>query len=159
MKYTFFPKETSNFKSEFDSIEIIKILKENTLIGNLSSTAYVTNKKFIGSVENESFEIISSSYLTSMFCVFEGKLENENRQITLVKKFHPTFRNLIFFWGVAMLSLFIFLPGRANPVFTIIMFLAFVFLLRNLFIKFIFKKSKDDGIEKLINTLKLTEIE
>jgi len=158
MNYNIFPQETSNYKSEFDFTELIEKVKENTLIGSLSSTAYNTNKKFIGSVEKESFKIISSSNRTSMFCIFEGKLINECNQILLVKKFHPTFRNLFFFWAVAILSVIIFLPGKSNQVVTIIMFLSFVLLLRYLLITLIFRKSEEEGMEKLINTLKLTEI-
>ena len=158
MNYNIFPKETSNYKSEFDSVELIETLKENTLNGILSSTAYTTNKKFIGSVEKESFKIISSSSRISMFCVFEGKLVTESKQITLVKKFHPTFRNLFFFWAVAMLSIMLFLPGNSNRVATVVMFLTFAFLIRYLLITLIYRKSEEEGMEKLTDTLKLTEI-
>lgn len=158
MKYNIFPKETSTYKSEFDSVKLIETLKENTLNGSLSSTAYQTNKKFIGSVEKDNFKIISSSNRTSMFCVFEGKLVNESNQISLVKKFHPIFRNLFFFWVLAMLSILLFLPGKSNQIGTIIMFISFAFLLRYLLITLLYRKSEEEGIEKLINTLKLTEI-
>ena len=158
MNFNIFPKETSSYISEFDSVKLIETLKENTLNGSLSSTAYVTNKKFIGSVEKDNFKIISSSNRASMFCVFEGKLINGSNQISLVKKFHSTFRNLFIFWFLAMLSILIFLPGKSNQIGTIIMFISFVFLLRYLLIKLLYGKSEEEGMEKLINTLKLTEI-
>lgn len=158
MNYTIFPKETTSYKSEFDLVKLIETLKENTLNGSLSSTTYQTQKKFIGSVEKDNFKIISSSYRTSMFCVFEGKLINQSNQILLVKKFHPSFRNLFFIWFLAMLSILIFLPGKSNQIGTIIMFLSFVLLIRYLLITLLFRKSEEEGMEKLINTLKLTEI-
>jgi hypothetical protein len=57
-----------------------------------------------------------------------------------------------------MLSILIFLPGKSNQIGTIIMFISFVFLLRYLLIKLLYGKSEEEGMEKLINTLKLTEI-
>ncbi|WP_162127687.1 hypothetical protein [Flavobacterium phycosphaerae] len=157
MKSRIFPKESSNFKSEFDFNQLIEILKENTLDGSLSSTAYNTSKKFIGSVEERSFKIISSSNRTSMFCIFEGQLLNESKEILIIKKFHPTFRNLFIFWAIAMLSILIFLPGRSNPVVSLIMFFAFVLFLRYLLITVLYRKSLEEGMEKLTDTLKLTE--
>ncbi|MDI9868926.1 hypothetical protein [Flectobacillus roseus] len=159
MSYNIFPNENSIYKSEFEPVKLIETLKENTLIGSLSSTAYMTNKAFIGIIENDNFKIISSSNRISMLCVFEGRLGSEGKQVTLVKKFHPAFRNLFVFWVGAMLSLFIFFPGKANQTSTILMFLALVFLLRYLLITFIYRKSEEEGIEKLITILKLTEIE
>lgn len=158
MNFNIFPKETSSYKSEFDSDKLIEILKENTLNGSLSSTANQTQKKFIGRVEKDNFKIISSSYRTSMFCVFEGKLSYQSNQILLVKKFHPTFRNLFLLWFLAMLSLLIFLPGNSKQIATIIPFISFVFLLRFLLITLLYRKSEEEGLEKLIHTLKLTEI-
>lgn len=160
MKYNIFPNETSKFKSEFELEEIKEILKENTFNGSLSSTAHTTEKMFIGSIEEDKFKIISSSNSTSMFCVFEGQFnKNENVKISITKKFNPVFRNLFIFWAIAMISILIILPGDQNNRFTQgLMLLIFIPMVRYLIITFIYRNSEEEGIEKLTNILKLTEV-
>ena len=87
MRINIFPNETSSFKSELKSEEIHQILKENHYEGILSSTSHNTNKKYIGNVEKNYFKIILSKPKTSMFCVFEGEVnQKEFTEIVINKK-------------------------------------------------------------------------
>ncbi|OYU96916.1 MAG: hypothetical protein CFE21_01110 [Bacteroidetes bacterium B1(2017)] len=158
MKFSLFPKETSLYESEFDILELIEILKENTLNGMLSSTNYQTNKKFIGSIEQESFKIISSAKKTSLFCVFEGQKANVGKQISIVKKFHPIFRNLFILWFVSILIVILFPPFEPNEIIEIFLFVSFATILRYVLIKVLFDTAKTEGIKRLSDLLKLSEI-
>lgn len=161
MNLHLFPNETSIFESEYTSSQIIQLLKENTFEGTISSTAHKTNKMFIGEVEKYRFKIISSHPKTSMFCVFEGKIEESiPTRITLTKKFHTAFKWLFIMWFLGLLTVIFITPNKAidQKITEAIMFTVIAFVIRYLAIKILFRKSEENGIETLENLLKLKEI-
>ena len=160
MSFTIFPYQTSQYQSEWEPDKLLAILKENTFEGSLSSTAHQTGKPFIGEVEGTSFKIITSARPTSMLCVVEGRVnENGKANISITKRFHPTFRNLFVFWAIALFTIPLILPGTISQKIThSILFLVFIPLIRYLLITFLYRNVEEEAMQEVETILKLKEV-
>lgn len=159
MSFSIFPTETTTYQSQLDKDTLMQTLKENTLDGALTSTMYTTHKKFIGTVEGYGFRIIISARRTSMFCVFEGQLNPETSQLTITKRFHPSFRNLFVFWVLSLVAVMVFLPTPLDKkIWSVIMFTLFAIVIRLAMIALLFRPAEAEGTEALEDLLKLKEV-
>ncbi|MGH2667189.1 hypothetical protein [Flavobacterium sp.] len=94
-----------------------------------------------------------------MFCVFEGQVNDTGfTEITLNRKFHPTFKWL-FILGYLTLYIPILIPSGAltSKLLQIIFYNLYIFTIRYFLIKSSFGKPEKKGIEMLKNKLKLIE--
>jgi hypothetical protein len=73
MNFNLFPNETSLFESGFTTDQVVKLLKENSFEGSISSTAHSTDKRFIGTLSNHRFRIILHNQKTQCFVFLKEK--------------------------------------------------------------------------------------
>jgi hypothetical protein len=161
MNFNLFPNDTSLFESEFTTDQVVKLLKENSFEGSISSTAHSTDKRFIGTLSNHRFRIISSQPKNAMLCVFEGKIEEASpTKISINSKFHTSFKWLFILWILGLIAVIFICPKAIEEqIKEAIVFLIIAFVIKHFIVKILFKTNEQKGLEELKNILHLTKIE
>lgn len=100
-----FPNKELSFTLSQTPEKSISLLKSRTLLKN-SLVSVKTDKTFIGSIDNNTFKLISSKIGTGAFCVLEGSITHEEVKIEI--EIHLVFRIL--------LSIFMMFPVISIPI-------------------------------------------
>lgn len=102
-----YSEDKFEFKSRLTPIEIIERLSNRTLEKKVLGMV-MTDKDFIGRINQDSFEIIESSFFIpyGASCILKGTI-NQASTINLVTTLHKAFRMLFIIWLIAMTMLFL----------------------------------------------------
>ncbi|QEC77980.1 hypothetical protein [Mucilaginibacter ginsenosidivorax] len=114
MKYL--SRDKYAFTTGKDAATIKNILLLNTSI-NPKLVMINTNKRFIGQVSNNSFQVIGSGK-KSVLCVIEGKFEpseDEKTAISVETRLHKAFLILFIIWAILMLAILMVSPFLSEP--------------------------------------------
>lgn len=149
-----FPNKTiqfSLFSTQQDAIERLnrRTKKSNRL------TSQFTDKSFIGTIENNTFRIISSAIGKGAFCVLTGEINEYKGRVNI--EIHPAFRILS---GILMIGplivLIISLLSVDDPsLYLIPITLIQVAIIRFVFIELAFKSISKESLNKLRDILDL----
>lgn len=145
-------KLTIEFKNSAERIsEILKInTKESKYL-----TSQFTEKNFVGTVENNKFQIISSKIGIGAITVFKREITNGCINITtfLNKPFKILFSIILLFPVIAIIVL-LFTKGFRETVSILPMLLVHLIFTKFFFINIAFKRSSDLMIKKLVSITK-----
>ena len=100
-----YSEDVFELKSRLTPIEIFERLIERT-VEKKNLVMVLTDKDFIGKINQPSFEIIDSSYPIpyGASCILKGTV-NPNSTINLVTSLHKVFRILFLVWIIALTAL------------------------------------------------------
>lgn len=105
--------DTYSFKSLLKSDFLNERLRENTLLKD-SLTMVITDKDFIGRINDNKFMIFSSSFVPyGALCILNGEI-TENSEIKITTLIHKPFLILFYTWLILVTLAIIFLGLHNN---------------------------------------------
>lgn len=148
---------TNNYKIELkgNSEKMIEFLRLNTLKSNSLSTKS-TNKEFIGRINENNFEIISSEIGIGAFIVLRGNFSEDT--INVIAELNKPFKVLIsilFIFGITGITFSSFQIGFPKAFGMLIPLAMFVGFIKYIFLGLLFKVSSNLSYGKLSRLLSL----
>jgi hypothetical protein len=148
-----YSEDTFELKSRLTPNEIIERLTGRTLKKNILGMV-PTDKDFIGRINQDSFEVIDSSFFIpyGASCIIKGTV-NPTSTITLVTTLHKAFRILFLIWLIGMTVLFLtFWIINSAPIdglFAIIIGMPIMATLFRLFLHGMYILARNKGLGKI----------
>lgn len=150
-----FSRNEYRFSSKLTSLEIYKLLVENTLEKDLLVMVR-TKKLFMERLKENAFSLISSSMFPyGAICVSRGEIKGDkNAKLVIFTKVHPAFIILWIIWLVTMILL-VFLLEDFNGLMKMLPILLIGAFLFRLFIHGMYVLSRNNVIDKYKKVLEL----
>jgi len=160
---TIFPTNNYEFELTKESTDALSELEKNTLISDSLFVSERTKKAFIGQINDNGFEIISSKPGRGPFCIYTGKLKSKKG--TLEIKIHKAYKIMLSFIYLFPITLFIIaLFTMEKEIITSLIFTTILILiaLRFVFTELAFRFISRNVLKELteiigINNLKKTK--
>jgi hypothetical protein len=148
-----YSEDKFEFKSQLTQVEIIERLSNRTLEKKVLGMV-LTDKDFIGRINQDSFEVIESSFFIpyGASCILNGTV-NHTSTISLVTTLHKGFRILFLIWLVVMTVLFLtFWIIDSAPIeglFAIVIGMPVIATLFRLFLHGMYVLARNKGLVKI----------
>ena len=148
-----YSQDTFELKSQLTPFEIIERLRNRTLAKSALSMV-ITDKDFIGRINQDSFEIIGSTYPLpyGATCTLKGTV-NHDSTINLVTSLHKAFRILFLVWFIVLTVVIIVFSiiesAPINGLFAIIIGMPIAATLFRLFLHGMYVLARDKGLTKM----------
>ena len=149
------------FKSQLNSHEIIDRLSNRTLTRK-TLVMVLTDKDFIGRVEQNSFTIIDSSYPLpyGAICIIKGTIGPAS-QIVLTTTLHKAFRLLFLIWIILMTTFFVIFcildSIRIDELIVIVIVMTVMTLLFRMFLHVMYVVTRNNGLKKIKTMLEVVD--
>lgn len=150
---TIFPSSSYEFKLINAQSETLERLKRRTEVSE-SLISKLTNKSFIGKVNNTSFKVISADIGKGSFCTLEGIIKEERGEVfvEINKPFKVLFSILMLLPFIAFFIQLFSNQKEFNPI-MILVCLGQVLVIRFFFIGFFYKLLSKKSINKLADVI------
>jgi len=154
-----FPASNYSFKIIGEQTESLERLKRRTQISE-SLSSKITDKSFLGTINNNSFKIISTEIGKGAFCVLNGEVTNKNGTVNV--EINKAFQILLF------ILLCLPIAGLIAQLFTheLNLFLVFIvvaigqiLMIRFIFIELAFRRLSKRSLNRLIDVLDIESLE
>ncbi|SNR56884.1 hypothetical protein [Flavobacterium sp. ov086] len=154
-----FPASNYSFKIIGEQTESLERLKRRTQISE-SLSSKITDKSFLGTINNNSFKIISTEIGKGAFCVLNGEVTNKNGTVNV--EINKAFQILLF------ILLCLPIAGLIAQLFTqeLNLFLVFIavaigqiLMIRFIFIELAFRRLSKRSLSRLVDVLDIESLE
>jgi len=156
-----YSEDIFELRSRLTPNEIMERLSGRTLKKKVLGMV-LTDKDFIGRIDQDSFEVIDSSFFIpyGASCILKGTV-NPTSTITLVTTLHKAFRVLFLIWLITMTLLFIiFWITDSTPIdglLAIIIGMPIIATLFRLFLHGMYVIARNSGLTKMKRILEVTD--
>ena len=153
-----FPTSDYSFKLLGEPIESFERLKRRTLISD-SLSSKITDKSFLGIINNNSFRLISSEIGRGAFCVLNGEIIDKNGTIKIeINKPFQILLSVILCLPIVVLISQLF-SQDSHLFLLLVVALGQILIIRFMFIEIDFKKLSKNSLNRLSDVLDIESLE
>lgn len=153
-----FPTSDYSFKLLGEPIESFERLKRRTLISD-SLSSKITDKSFLGIINNNSFRLISSEIGRGAFCVLNGEIIDKNGTIKIeINKPFQILLSVILCLPIVVLISQLF-SQDSHLFLLLVVALGQILIIRFMFIEIAFKKLSKNSLNRLSDVLDIESLE
>ncbi len=154
-----FPTSNYSFKIIGEPVESLERLKRKTQISE-SLSSKITDKSFLGIINNNSFRIISSEIGKGAFCVLNGEISNKNGTVSIeINKTFQILLSIILCLPIAGLIAQLFSQEPNLVVILITATTVQILMIRFIFIELAFRRLSKRSLSRLSDVLDIESIE
>lgn len=154
-----FPTSNYSFKIIGESAESLERLKRRTQISD-SLSSKITDKSFLGIINNNSFRIISSEIGKGAFCVLNGEIRDKNGTVNVeINKAFQILLSIILCLPIAGLIAQLFSQKPNLAVILIAAAIVQILMIRFVFIELAFRRLSKRSLNRLSDVLDIESIE